>query len=135
MKKWKILIIMSLISFFVISLYSERFTKSDAVFVKKYADDWDQDDEFEEEDAPKMVKYLENKYEVLLRDENNKKIALELMQRIEHCLQKAKKELKEENWNSAGAWAVVGMVWIKSLDYRHQVVNSENYFKQLKKSK
>jgi len=132
MKRWFSIILVIFLLILSISIHSENFTAADASFIQKYADEWDQDDEFEEEDAKKMVKYLVEKYETLLKNESNEKIATEIMQHIEKAKDKAKKELKEEEWNSAGVWAVIGMVWVKALDFKHQVTNAEKYYKSLK---
>jgi hypothetical protein len=135
MKRWLTVILGIFLLIFCTSVFSENFTKTDAAFVEKYANDWDQDDEFEEEHAKTMVKYLVDKYEILLKNESNKKIALEIMQHIEKARDNARDELKEENWNSAGDWAVIGMIWVKALDFKHKVANAEKYYKSLKKSK
>jgi len=111
---------------------AEAFTKADRSFLAEYIGE---EDEFEDDDAKKIVKYLEDKYEGLLKDEVHKKVALEAMQNIEKYKDLAKKQLKEENFNDAGTWALIGLIWVQAIDPKHQELQWENYYKQVQKTK
>jgi len=121
--KRALLTILLTLSFAPVAVSAQNFTTDDANNLKKWINN---EDEFEEDDAKAILKYVDSRYEALLKNEANKKVALEVMNYIEDALTKAKKEKKDENWNGMAVWSIVGLSWIQALDVRHAQVSAEN---------
>ena len=128
MKQRIALILAGLIVFTSTAVIAQNFTKADAQFIRNYTS---MEDEFEEDQAKQMVRMLDKKNEALIKNEVNKKKALEIMQFIQKALDEAKDAAKEEEWNDAGAWAVIGMIWVQALDTRLGVATNEEYYQSV----